>query len=100
MGRSGALVPVLVDRILPQGGSGTGAGGQNSTAGNGPQGGSGTGGQNSTAGDEPMEIKGVHGDGYCYFDGTIGTETDVQMTPHSVFSRGYQVICCKYLGDL
>ena len=87
----------------PQEGSGTSAGGQNSTARNGPQGGSGTGagGQNSTTGDEPMEKdKGVYGDGYYYFDGTIGTETDVQTTPHSVFSRGYQVICCKYLGDL
>ena len=89
----------------PQGGSGTSAGGQNSTAGNGPQGGSSTctDEQNSTTGDEPMEKDdGVHvyNDGCYYFDGPIGTETDVQTTPHSVFSRGYQVICCDYLGDL
>ena len=89
-----------------QGGSGTDAGGQNSSSENGLQGGSGIGAdeQNSATGDEPMEKDiGVYGDKYYYFDGAIGTETNVQTTPHSVFSRGYQVIillCCKYLGYL
>ena len=78
----------------PQGASGTDAGGQNSTSGNG----SGTGAdeQESTAGDEPMaKDEGVYDDGYYCFD---AAETDVQTTSHSVSS--YQVICCKYFGDL
>ena len=64
----GALVPVLMDRILQweQGGSGTSAGGQNSTAGNGPQGGgSGTNAceQNSTTGNGPQGGSGTSAGG-------------------------------------
>ena len=52
------------------------------------------GGPKSVIGAEPMELE--EGDScfssdYHYFGGHIGTETDVQTTPHSVFSRGKQV---------
>ena len=45
-------------------------------------------------GAEPMELEEGDSDysGECYyFDGHIGAETNVQTTPHSVFSRRNRV---------
>ena len=56
------------------------------------QGGSGAGRPNTSTGVEPMEQgDDLYGGGCYYFDGHVGTETDVQTTPHSVFSQGNQV---------
>ena len=73
---------------------GSGAGGAKSTAGAEGQGSSGAGGAKSTIGAEPMELEegdGGYSDECHYYDGHIGTETDVQTTPHTVFTRGNQV---------
>ena len=40
---------------------------------------------------ELEEGDGGYSDECHYYDGHIGTETDVQTTPHTVFTRGNQV---------